>query len=186
MAWEHASRDIVACETLNDRATSACASPLARRWRASCRWCGVSAVGRPNFTPRSLARFLPSPVRARISSRSNSAKPPRTVSISLPCGVVVSAQASFRLRKPALCSPTVAKTFNKSRVDRARRSRRVTISTSSGSSLRISLASSARSVFAPETFSLNTLGLCASFDQRPRSGLAGSRVDGCRLRHCNL
>src|SRR5262249_22206260 len=47
---------------------SAWASPLARRWIASCRWCGVSAVGRPNFTPRSLARFLPSPVRARISS----------------------------------------------------------------------------------------------------------------------
>jgi len=36
-----------------------------------------------------------------ISSRSNSAKPPRTVSISLPCGVVVSAQASFIDLKPA-------------------------------------------------------------------------------------
>jgi hypothetical protein len=99
-------RDIVACETLKVRATSACASPLASLWIASCRWCGVSAVGRPNFTPRSLARFLPSPVRARISSLSNSASPPSTVSISRPCAVVVSAQVSFRLRKPACPSPT--------------------------------------------------------------------------------
>jgi len=88
----------------------------------------------------------------------------RTVSISLPWGVVVSAQASLRLRKPASCSPTVAKTFNKSRVDRAKRSRRVTISTSPGSSRLISLASSARSVFAPETFSLNTLATPAAIN----------------------
>ena len=39
------------------------------------RWCGVSFRGRPNLTPRSWARFLPSPVLARISSRSNSASP---------------------------------------------------------------------------------------------------------------
>src|SRR4030095_5071479 len=77
-----------------------------------------------------LARLRPSPVRPRISSLSNSAKPPSTVSISLPCGVVVSAQTFLRLRKPASRSPTVAKTFNKSRVDRAKRSRHVTISTS--------------------------------------------------------
>ena len=49
-----------------------------------------SLRGLPNLTPRSLARFLPSPVRARINSRSNSAKPPRTVSIKRPCGLVVS------------------------------------------------------------------------------------------------
>jgi ABC transporter substrate binding protein len=34
--------------------------------KRSCRWCRVSAVGRPNFTPRALARLRPSPVRARI------------------------------------------------------------------------------------------------------------------------
>src|SRR6516162_431690 len=56
---------MVACETLNVRATSACALPLASRWSASCRWSGVSAAGRPNFTPLAFARFLPSPVRAR-------------------------------------------------------------------------------------------------------------------------
>src|SRR5262245_37052508 len=64
--------------------------------RASCRCCAVRAAGRPKRTPLALARLRPSPVRARISSRSNSARPPRTVSISLPCGVVVSAQASLR------------------------------------------------------------------------------------------
>jgi hypothetical protein len=31
--------------------------------------------GRPNRTPRAFARLLPSPVRARIGSRSNSVKP---------------------------------------------------------------------------------------------------------------
>ena len=64
-------REIVACETAKDRAISACASPLASRWIASCRWCGVRAAGRPNLTPRAFARALPSPVRARISERSN-------------------------------------------------------------------------------------------------------------------
>jgi len=54
-----------------------------RSWRC---WC-VSFGGRPNLTPRPLARVRPSPVRARISSRSNSARPPSTVSISRPCGV---------------------------------------------------------------------------------------------------
>ena len=33
----YASREIVACDTLKVRATSACASPLASRWRASWR-----------------------------------------------------------------------------------------------------------------------------------------------------
>jgi len=77
---------------------------------------------RPSRTPRAFARSRPSPVRARISSRSNSAKPPSTVSINRPCGVVVSAQASFRDRKPALRSPMAASVFRRSRVVRASRS----------------------------------------------------------------
>ncbi len=80
---------------------SACVSPSASLSSASCRWCGDSLRGRPNRTPRSLARLLPSPVLDRISSRSNSAKPPRTVSISRPCGLVVSAQVSLSDLKPA-------------------------------------------------------------------------------------
>src|SRR3954471_22507475 len=49
---------------------------------------------RPRFTPRAFARCLPSAVRARVRSRSNSANPPSTVNISRPCDVVVSAHAS--------------------------------------------------------------------------------------------
>ena len=52
---------------------------------------------------------------------------------------------------------TCAGTFNRSRVDRTSRSRRVTISTSPASSLPRSLASSARSVLAPLAFSRYTL-----------------------------
>ena len=65
-----------------------------------------------------------------ISSRSNSASPPSTVSMSLPCGVVVSAQASPRDVNPAPFSVMEASVFNRSRVLRASRSSRVTISTS--------------------------------------------------------
>jgi hypothetical protein len=81
-------------------------------------------------TPFALARALPSPVRARINSRSNSAKPPSTVSISRPCGVVVSAQASASDLKPAPFLAMVSSVLSRSRVDRASLSRRVTISVS--------------------------------------------------------
>jgi hypothetical protein len=62
-------------------------SPRSRRRIASLRWCGVSLKGRPKLCPRALARSRPSPVRARINSRSNSASPPCTVSIKRPCAV---------------------------------------------------------------------------------------------------
>jgi hypothetical protein len=55
--------------------------------------------------------------------------------------------------QPAPRLPTSSNTFNRSRVERASRSSRVTNSTSPGSSLRISLASSGLSVFTPLTFS---------------------------------
>src|SRR3984957_2497844 len=80
-----------------------------------------------------------------INSRSNSARPPSTVSISLPCAVVVSAQVSRRDRKPAPLSATVPRVLSKSLVDLARRSRRVTTSTSSLPRRPISLASCLRS-----------------------------------------
>jgi hypothetical protein len=74
----------------------------ARRSRGACslRWCGVNFGRRPSLTPRALARFHPSAVRARIRSRSNSASPPSTLSIKRPCAVVVSAHASARDRNP--------------------------------------------------------------------------------------
>ena len=59
----------------------------------------MSFLGRPNLTPRSRARFLPSPVLAAIRSRSKSASPPRTVSMRERGGLVVSIQASFNGRK---------------------------------------------------------------------------------------
>jgi hypothetical protein len=54
-----------------------------------------------------------------ISSRSNSANPPRTVSINRPCAVVVSAHVSPRDRNPALRSVIAARVLSRSRVDRA-------------------------------------------------------------------
>jgi hypothetical protein len=44
-----------------------------RRLIASFCWCAVSFGGRPILCPRATARARPSPVRARIRSRSNSA-----------------------------------------------------------------------------------------------------------------
>src|SRR5262245_53203506 len=56
-----------------------------------------------------------------ISSRSNSASPPSTVSMRRPCGVVVSAQASPNDLKAAPALPTASSTLSRSRVERASR-----------------------------------------------------------------
>src|SRR5580704_13956415 len=106
---------------------SASVSPWFRRLIASRFWWSVSLNGRPIFCPRATARARPSPVRARIRSRSNSARPPSTVNIKRPCDVVVSAHASPSERKPAFLPVIAASVFNRSRVDRASRSSRVTI-----------------------------------------------------------
>jgi hypothetical protein len=63
--------------------------------------------------------FRPSPVRGRISSPSNSASPPNTVSISRPCAVVVFAQLSPSNWKPALRSAIAPRVLRRSRVERA-------------------------------------------------------------------
>ena len=87
----------------------------ASRWRsASLIWCGVIFGGRPIFTPRAMARLRPSPVLVRISSRSNSARPPRTVKLSRPRALVVSAHVSPSDRKPAFRSVIVARVFSRS------------------------------------------------------------------------
>jgi hypothetical protein len=60
---------------LKVRAISRTGSPfVSRRLIASRIWWAVIFGLRPIFTPRALARSRPSPVRARISSRSNSAE----------------------------------------------------------------------------------------------------------------
>ena len=55
--------------------------------------------------PRALARLLPSAVRVRIRSRSTSAKPPSTASISRPVLVPVSAHGSAKDRGKAMGRP---------------------------------------------------------------------------------
>ena len=62
-----------------------------------------SFVG-PICCPRALARLLPSAVRVRMRPRSTSAKPPRTVIISRPVLVLVSAHGSAKDRNCALAS----------------------------------------------------------------------------------
>jgi hypothetical protein len=80
--------------------------------------------------PARSAGALPSPVRMRIRSRSNSASPSRTVSISRPCRCCGVDPCMARDRTPAFLLVISASVFNRSRVDRANRSRRVTTSTS--------------------------------------------------------
>ena len=140
---------IVLWLTLYDLPMSVRFSPASRRAIASRRWCTVSLGLRPMMTPRALARCRPSPVRVRIRSRSNSARPPRTVSISRPCEVVVSAQVSRSDLNPAPFSDTSPSTFNRSRVDLASRSSRVTTSTSPFSKPAIAALSCFRSARAP-------------------------------------
>ena len=112
---------------------SASDSPLARRRIASAFWWDINFGVRPNFTPRALACSRPSLVRLRINSPSNSANPPRTVSIKRPCAVVVSAHAS---------SPLSSRT-------RTRRSEHVTVTESLVASEPHKRRSWAGSVFAP-------------------------------------
>ena len=90
--------------------------------------------GAAQALPRALARSRPSLVRARISSRSNSAKPPSTVKIRRPWRVVVSAHVSPSERKPGRLAVIAASVLRRSRVERASRSSRVTISTSPSAS----------------------------------------------------
>jgi len=85
--------------------------------------------------PWALARLLPSAVRVRIRSRSTSAKPPRTASIKRPVLVPVSAHGSAKDRNCALTSTMRLTMPNRSKVLRARRSMRVTVTTSPGASL---------------------------------------------------
>jgi hypothetical protein len=82
-------------------------------------WCAVNFGGCPIWTPRALARARPSPVLALIGSRSNSAKPPSTVSIKRPCAVVVSAHASANDLNVAPALLMASRMLRRSRVPRA-------------------------------------------------------------------
>ena len=117
---------------------------------------------RPNLTPRAFARSRPSLVLAKMRCLSNSANPPSTVIISLPCGVVVSAQELPRDLKPAPRSPIAARVLSRSLVLRARRSSLVTSNTSPSSRTATALAKALRSVTAPLTFSAKTCSAIVS------------------------
>jgi hypothetical protein len=74
--------------------------------------------------------------------------------MSLPAGVVVSAQLSPNDLKLAPLSPIAARVLSKSRVDLAKRSSLQTTNTSPLPSPPISFAKAGLSVTAPEIFSL--------------------------------
>jgi hypothetical protein len=82
--------------------------------------------------PRVCARLRPSAVRVRIRSRSTSASPPRTAITSRAVLVPVSAHGSASERNCALASTICLTMPNRSKVLRARRSIRVTVTTSPG------------------------------------------------------
>src|SRR6516225_2139848 len=112
-------------------------SPAAYR-SAILRFCPTSnAEGRPNFLPCSRALRIPASVRARISDRSNSLMPLRIVTSNLPAGEVVSHHGSAKLVKPQPASCRSCTMLSRSRLERARRSRRVTTTTSQGLRARI-------------------------------------------------
>jgi hypothetical protein len=71
----------------------------------------------------------------RIRSRSTSARPPRTASIKRPVLVPVSAHGSAKDRNCALAAKMRLTMPNRSKVLRARRSIRVTVTTSPGGQL---------------------------------------------------
>jgi hypothetical protein len=103
--------------------------------------------------PRFCARLRPSAVRVLIRSRSTSAKQPNTAIINRPVPVPVSAHGSASERNCALASTICLTMANRSKVLRARRSIRVTVTTSPGARPLSSLRSSRRSAGAPVTFS---------------------------------
>jgi hypothetical protein len=103
--------------------------------------------------PRAFARLLPSAVRVRIRSRSTSASPPSTAIIKRPVLVAVSAHGSASDRNCPPASTICLTMANRSKVERASRSMRVTVTTSPGPRAFKSFNSSRRSAFAPVTFS---------------------------------
>jgi len=82
--------------------------------------------------PRAFARLRPSAVRVRIKSRSTPANPPSTAIISRPVLVVDSAHGSANERNCAPASAICLTMANRSMLERASRSIRVTVTTPPG------------------------------------------------------
>jgi hypothetical protein len=86
----------------------------------------IAELRRPtHMLTRILARARPSPVLVRMRSRSTSASPPSTAIISRPVLVLVSAPGSARDRNCEPASMMHLMMANKSKVERASRSIRV-------------------------------------------------------------
>jgi hypothetical protein len=83
----HFTRLMVFALTPYERARNLHDSPASLRRLISPIWKGLSLNLGPNFIPDALARCLPSEVRRAIKSLSNSATPPKTVSMNLPTAV---------------------------------------------------------------------------------------------------
>ena len=87
-----------------------------------------------------------------------------------PCAVVVSAHASPSDRKPAFFSVIAASVFNRSRVERARRSSRVTITTSPSGD------------FGEQPAKLGTVNRhAARYFPEHRAGAGGAKLPGLRV-----
>jgi hypothetical protein len=109
----------------------------------------VSLGGRPMCCPRATARLRPSAVRVRIRSRSTSANPPSTAIMRRPVLVAVSAHGSASDRNCPPASTICLTMANRSKVERAKRSIRVTVTTSPRDTAFSIRRSSRRSAFAP-------------------------------------
>jgi hypothetical protein len=125
--------EIVFGDTPYDLARNLTDSPPAFRSRTSAIWWALSSGFLPIFTPARFALSRPSPVLTLMSSRSNSARPPKTVSINRPAGVVVSAHGSARDLNRHPLSAMALMMVKRSTVDRASLSKRATTTTSPGS-----------------------------------------------------
>jgi hypothetical protein len=116
-----------------------------------------------------LAATRPALVRSTIRERSKSAIPANTVRTMRPAGVVVSAHGSASDRRPATVSLIRSAMSRRSRVDRANRSRRVTVTTSPARRCSNRRLSSGLSRFAPLAFSSKFNGCLPTKNSHPIS-----------------
>jgi hypothetical protein len=96
---------------------------------------------------------------------------------SRPCAVMSGPCVTEGTETGFFISITVASVFNRSRVERASRSNRVTITTSPGARLSSKRRSCARSALAPLTTSRNTLLRAATRGWRTRASMLWPSVD---------
>ena len=117
---------------------------------------------RPLYLPSAFAISIPSRCLSKMFSRSNSASAPKTVSINLPCGVVVSI-LSLRLTNSTPFSVSSEMIESKSRVFLAIREILSTITISPTRTKAIISLNARRSVFFPLALSVKIFSAFCSF-----------------------